>query len=250
MSPTTIRLSREEMFQFAVQTTYIPDKQLLDRLEPLFTYLPDQENPVPTTFPGGDMGYIAMIGATGQSYGFEIQLDRVVETLINLRGGIHNLTLQESSNPSDITSIIPFLSGVEIDQKLQEELVSIYTKVSENGNMGKRSIRLPESAIAIVKGESALYPQTFLRMNEYEQEVAVIVYHQSYMNRQNRLFSEHLIKENIVSLFEGYESSYLYDAFSEMSDLCFFSSIEEQSKKLPIYTVSFTSDIHFEIIEE
>lgn len=250
MNTPLLKLSKAEIFQFAVQATYIPEKDCLDKLDPFFTYLPDKENPVPTVFPGGDLGYIAMISASGQAYGFEVQLNRVVDTLIKVRNGLSNLTLQESSNLDNHLSYLPFLSGVTMDDDSLAEIQNLYVRISKETTIGKRDKRLLESAIVRVKGENALYPQTTLNINGNEREVSILVYHQTCMDRQNKLFSNLLLEENAITLYDGYDSSYLYDAFSEMSDLCLYSSIEELSKKLPLYTVSFTEDVSFQVIEE
>lgn len=250
MNTNLLKLSKGEIFEFTVQTTYFPDEDCLNKLEPLTAYLPDRTSPVPTAFPGGDIGYIAMIGASGQSYGFDVQLNRVFDTLITFRGGIHNLTLHESPNSNDPKTYLPFIDSLHLDQSLLDDIATFHAEVQSKKQMEKREKKLSESAIVRIKGAPALYPQTTLSVNGQERDVAIIGYHQTYLDRHNRIFSEALLKEKAITLYEGFDSSYLYDAFSETSDNCFFTSIEEKAKELPLYTVSFTNEAHFEVIEE
>ncbi len=211
---------------------------------------PNERNLPAVTFPGGDLGVLAMIYASAQSYGFEIDSNRVTNTLLEISGGIDNFSCYKSSNPSSLSEMIPFYSDVELDDSLQQSLIQVAEEVQKKSRvLHEQPAESAENALVTIKGIAGLYPQASLDTEYGTKHIQVYVQQQTLLDARNKRIAQLLLENNAITLFEGCDQEYLYEVFAEMSDYCFYYGLQKEIKQIPLYTVHFTDLAHFEIQE-
>jgi hypothetical protein len=237
-----LRLDPEYARQFVSSNTYDVSPETALRMRCIDgNYANDPQLPA-IAFPGGDLGDLAVIYASAQSFGFEADAGRCLEVLLEMIGGSQHFSLYESPNKI-LTEYLPFVAQLELDQSWEDSLLS---QAQEMGNQGAR-IHVPpeyreESALIKVKSEFGLFPQYEVQTDSGQFRTSVYVYHQTLLDRRRKRLSEMLIQTGAVTLFEGCEEEYLFDALSETSDYVFFYALEDELRHIPLYSARISAD--------
>lgn len=243
-------MTKEQLFQLVVENTYevSPEKQFVLRC--VDGNYPNEKDLPAVTFPGGDLGVLAMIYASAQSYGFEIESNRAIDTLLEISGGIENFSCYKSSNAIILSEIIPFYSDVELDDTYQTSLVQLAEEAQKKSLvLHEKPLESAENALVRIKGAAGLYPQASLETEYGIKQIQVYVQQQTLLDARNKRIAQLLLGNNAITLFEGCDLEYLYEVFGEMSDYCFYYGLQKEIKQIPLYTVNFTDLAHFEIQE-
>jgi hypothetical protein len=245
-----IRLTKEQLFQLVVENTYEITPEIQYAVRCVDGNYPNDKDLPAVTFPGGDLGMLAMIYASAQSYGFEIDSNKVINTLLEISGGIENFSCYKSLNPSALSETIPFYADVELDDSLQESLIQVTEEVQKKSrSLHERPAESAENALITIKGTAGLYPQATLDTEYGTKQIQVYVQQQTLLDARNKRLAQLLLQTNAITLFEGCDQEYLYEVLSEMSDYCFYYGLQKEIKQIPLYTVHFTDLAHFEIQE-
>jgi hypothetical protein len=245
-----IRLTKEQLFQLVVENSYSVSPEQQNAVRCVDGNYPNEKDLPVITFPGGDLGILAMIYASAQSYGFEIDFNRVINTLLGISGGIEKFSCYKSSTPSSLSEMIPFYSDVEIDESLQQSLIQVAEEAQKKSRMvHERPTESAENALVTIKGFSGLYPQASLDTENGAKHIQIYVQQQTLLDARNKKTAKLLLENNAITLFEGCDQEYLYEVFAEMSDYCFYYGLQKEIKQIPLYTVQFTDLAHFEIQE-
>ncbi len=212
----------------------------------------NDENLPSLAFPGADLGELALIMATGNSYGFDVDLDKALKSLIGVIGGDENFRLHTDSHADQNVPAggCGHWKQINLDSKAYSLGGKEIDLIKKNLNIGK-SIVLEgdhiEGAVLMVKGGWGVYPQAHLETNQGKRLVEVFVYHQSLVDERHRVLAKELIKNKAVKFYNGEDEDWLYNAFCEMSENHLMETARRLAKGLPIYEVIFEEDGDFKI---
>ncbi len=209
--------------------------------------------------PGGDLGELALILATGNAFGFEIDDSKLFAALSEIIGGEENFHFH-TDNHSDL--MIP-ASGCAHWRQIQSNphLYNLQASHIKSLSLILNAIALKmskpyvlhgeyrEGAILMIKGDWGVYPQYYFKTEEKETLVQVFVYHQTLVNKRHRLLAKKLIKNQAVKLYPGCDEEYLYEVISEECENHFFETLNNLAKGLPIFKVEFEKNGDFKIDE-
>lgn len=220
---------------------------------------PNDKNLPALAFPGADAGELALIFATANDYGFEIDDKLVFKSLVEVVGGEKNLSFHTDSHAEEnkvlagcghIKQMSLFLEDYKINK---EQLLFIKRKFTQLEKKGVKQIILHgehlEAAVIIVKGDYGLYPQYLVETDEGRANVAIFVYQQSLVDERHRVLVSTLLKNNAVKLCPGCDEDYLYQVMSEMVENHLMETAKRLASGLPIYQVEFDNEGNFEIKE-
>ena len=218
-------------------------------------------------FPGGDVGELALIFATANSYGFEVDGEKAYKILIETIGGEKNFGIhsdhhavpagrQGDANKSASgcghwkqINLDPQAYNIEKDQIdfIQKKLDDLKKnkKIKEIILEGEHL----EGAVLLVKGSWGILPRYKIETDGGSQETQVFIYHQSLVDARHQVLASAWFKRKAVKLYNGCNKDYLYEALSEMAEYHLMETVRRLAKGLPIYTINFEDDGEFEIKE-
>lgn len=206
-------------------------------------------------FPGADVGELALILATANSYGFEINVEKTFKSLVKVVGGENNFRLHtDSHGDKNIRAsgcghwkqinLDPKAYNLNEDQiKLIQDKLTIGQSVTLNGEH-------LEGAVLIVKGDYGILPQLSLYTDQGKKQVQVFVYHQTLVDERHRLLAKELIKNKAVIFKNGEDEDWLYNALSDTAENHLMETAKRLAKGLPIYSVVFKEDGSFKIEQQ
>lgn len=212
----------------------------------------NNENLNPLAFPGADAGELALIFATANDFGFEIDEKKILATLLEVVGGVKNFNLHTDhhGDPKIVASGCGHVKQMRLDseayslEKDQIKLLenSLLTLKKNGANEAVLQGKHEEGAVIIVRGNYSLYPR--FRLNTEGGAVAVefFVFHESLVNERHKILAKKLLENKAVKLIDGCDEEYLYEALSDMTDHHLFETAKRLAKDLPIYGVTFSDD--------
>ncbi len=213
----------------------------------------------PLAIPGGDAGELAVVFATGNTYGFEVDGKKTFQTLVEVVGGVKNTQFHTDSHSE---AGIPaggcgHLKQMILDPKAYameaEQIDLIKTLLSQAKNKGACETILHgehlEGAVLQVRGKESILPRFTVEAGRGEREVEVFVYQASLVDARHRLLAQKLIANKAVKLYNDLDADYLYQAISEVTEDHLMETAKRLAKGLPIYAVSFKDKDGFEIKE-
>lgn len=209
--------------------------------------------------PGADAGELALIFATANVYGFKVDEEKVLKSLIEIVGGEKNFSFHSDhhGDPKIPASGCGHLKQMNFDLKSynleKEQMVFIRKSLSTLKKKGTEEIILEgehlEGAVLQVKGRYGIYPRYFLEIEGGSTEVQVFVFHSTLVNQRHRMLVSTLLKNKAVKLSSGCDDEYLYEVLSETTENHLFETAKRLASGLPIYLVEFAEDGNF-IIKE
>jgi hypothetical protein len=180
--------------------------------------------------PGADIGQLAVIMSTANTYGFEIDLERAYQSFVEVIGGEKNFQFHTHCGYYDQIQIDPKAYNLEVDQ-----LIFIKEKLELLKKLGVQEFLLSgdhnEGAVVQIRGDYGLYPQF-----EIDGPTSTFVYHQTLINARHRLIAQKLINKKVIKFFADFDEIYLYEALSEVVDDHFFETLKRLAIGLPIYS--------------
>ena len=221
----------------------------------------------PVAVPGADAGDLALIVATGNAYGFEVDINKAYKVLAEIVGGEKNLQFHTDSHacPEDSVGAEegPVLGGcghfkqMTLDPKAyhleKDQVEAVKKKFSQAKKKGAEEVVLHgehmEEAVLLLSGPYSVYPRFKLGTDEGSAGVEVFVYHQSLSHERYKILAGKLIKNKAVKLYNGLDHEYLYQALSETAENHLMETAKRLARGLPIYQVKFKDDEEFEVKE-
>jgi hypothetical protein len=219
----------------------------------------NDENLPPQAFPGGDLGELALILATARSYGFEIDREKTLKTLIDLIGGEKNFGFHSDRHGDHdlLASGCGHFKQIKLDPTAYsletEDLDFIKQKLEHVKKKGAKEIILEgdhmEGAILMVRGHWSVMTGYNLETEVGTRLVQVFVYSQTLTDEKHRKLSKQLLKNKAVKFELGEDEEYLYNALSDMAENHLMETAKRLAPDKLIYQVDFEEDGSFDIIK-
>lgn len=209
-------------------------------------------------FPGADAGELALIFATANEYGFEVDRESAFKSLVEVVGGEKNLSFHSDSHAEKdkvlvgcghIKQISLTLSDYKLHQEQLDFIKKKFTTAQKNG--AKQNILYGEhleGAVVFILGNYGIYPQYHLEEHD-DSVVQIFIYHQTLVDERHRVLVGTLLKNKAIKLFPGCDEDYLYQAISEMAENHLIETAKRLASRLPIFQVIFEEDGSFKINE-
>lgn len=212
-------------------------------------------------FPGGDVGELALILATANSYGFSVDEEKVYQILIKTIGGEKNFGIHSDhhADPKIPASGCGHWKQIQLDptsyslnktniEFIKKTLLRVLTTiVVKTGNQTILEGEHLEAAVLVVKGNWGILPRYKIETDSGSDQVEVFVYHQSLVDERHRALCSALLRQKAAKLFNGCDEEYLYQILSETAENHLMETARRLAKGLPIYEVKFDEDGSFEI---
>ncbi|KKQ23541.1 MAG: hypothetical protein US40_C0013G0026 [Candidatus Roizmanbacteria bacterium GW2011_GWC2_37_13] len=217
-------------------------------------YTNDKDLPA-LAFPGADVGELALVFATSNSYGFDLDFPKSLKVFIDVVGGADNFRSHTDSHadPKIPAGGCGHFKQFNLDPKAYFLESSQIETIKKNLNIGK-SITLQgehlEGAVLLVKGSWGIYPQYQLETDNGKKLGEVFIYHQTLVDERHRELAKLLVKNKTVTFKNGEDEEWLYNAFSEMSENHLMETARRLAKGLPIYSVVFKDDGSFKVEQQ
>ena len=213
----------------------------------------------PLAIPGADVGELALIFATANSYGLEINQEKAFSTLVEVIGGeehfhFHTDNLHSFKNPaggyghfSQISNDPKSYSLEPKDIEFIKAKLQLLLKegVEEEVLFGEHYI----GAVLIIRGQYNIYPCYVLEGVGAKKRMEFLVYHQTTIDERHKILAKKLIENQVIILPDGCDEEYLYEALSETSENHLMETIKRLAMGLPIYQVTFKEKGGFSILE-
>lgn len=206
---------------------------------------------------GADIGEIALVTATGNNFGFTVDMQKTTDVLIEIVGGIKNFSFHTDSHADQKTAGIGcgHIKNIVTDWKaysMNEDQAKLLQKIANDlRKKGAQEMVLhgehEEGSVVIVRGNYGLFPQLHLETNGEVKQIQTFVFQQSLVNERHHVLAKKLIENKAVKLLEGLDEEYLYEALSDMTELHFFETAKRLASGLPICEVVFDEKGNFEI---
>lgn len=252
----TFILSKEQIQQLISDNKYRidPKTQLLSRC--IDDRYQDDVGLSPLALPGADAGELAIIFATANSFGFEIDEKKAFDVLTEIVGGLKNLHFHtDSKNENDPLVGCGYFKQISLDLKtynLEEKQIDfIHGMVNSAALQGARDDILEgehlRGAILQISGNWNIYPCYVLQTADGTKRVEFFEFHQTLVDFRHKLIAKKLIVNNAVKLYKDCDDEYLYQAISETTEQHFFETVKRLAPGLPIYSVVFKEDGQFKL---
>lgn len=207
--------------------------------------------------PGADVGTIAALFATANTFGFQIDLQKTWDILVEIVGGVKNLRFHTDDHAEKgilmggcghMKSIIntPDEFGLTPEQA---DFIVKHAEVAKANGAQEVVLRgeHQEGAVVLVKGPYGIYPQS--NDEAGKRNIQIFEFHQGLVDKRNRALSKKLIDAKAVQLFEGQDEEYLYEVLSSTTEDHLLLIAGKLAKELPIYAVSFDEKGNFTLEE-
>ncbi|MBI5127185.1 hypothetical protein HZA76_01890 [Candidatus Roizmanbacteria bacterium] len=213
---------------------------------------PNETNLPALAFPGADLGELALIMATGNSYGFDVDLGKALKSLVGLIGGVSNFRLHTDghADPKLLAGGCGHWKQINLDPKAYSLSEKEIDSIKKNLNIDQPIVlegEHIEGAVLMVKGDWGVLPQAHLETDQGKKMVEVFIYHQSLVDERHRVLSKALIKNKAVKFYNGEDEDWLYEALSDMSENHLMETAKRLASDLPIYSVIFNEDGNFKL---
>ncbi len=217
----------------------------------------NSKNLPPLAIPGSDAGQLSLIFATANTYGFEVDKEKVFGVVVDVVGGIKNFNFH-SDHHGDLDipasgcghikqqTLNPKAYGLEDDQMefIKKTLLAAKKKgANETILEGDHQ----EGAVLQIHGQFSVYPRFLTEAEVGKVQAQAFIFHSSLVDERNKLIAKKLIDHNAVKFLSGGGEEYLYEALSEVTENHLFETLKRLAVGLPIFAVSFETDGSFEI---
>lgn len=214
------------------------------------------ENNLPAlAFPGADVGELALVFATANSYGFEVKKEKVLKSFLKVVDGEKNFRLHTDSHadPKLPAGGCGHFKQMGLDPKAYNLDISEIEFIKKNLNIGE-SVTLQgdhmEGAVLMVKGSYGVLPQFDMETDHGKNRAQVFVYHQSLVDERHRTYAKELIKNKAVVFKDSEDEEWLYNAFSDVAENHLMETAKRLARGLPIYSVVFEENGSFKVEEQ
>lgn len=255
----TMYLSREHVADLVQANKYKIDHSLQFISRCIDDRYHNIDHPASLALPGADPGELALILATGNSYGFEVDKMKVFQALTTVVGGTKNLQMHTDSQNDEKDAFrgcghMSQLETVPEAYSLAREdvefiLSSFKLAKSRHANEVVLEGQHKKNAVVIVKGDYGILPRHYLEVNGQKLLVEVFEYHQTLVDKRHRALAQELIKNGGVKLIAGQDEESLYEAFGDIGENHLMETLRSLAKGMPIYEVKFDEEGGFKVVD-
>lgn len=219
----------------------------------------NDENIHPLAIAGADVGNLAILYATANMYGFEINENAAYKTFLEVVGGPQNFSFHSHYKA---TAKLPAVGCAHMDQlRLDPEAYSIDTDqldlINSQASAAEKKGAIEtilkgnkrEGAVIQIQGEWGIYPQYHLTTSEGTVPVQVFIIHKTLADKRHRVLAKKLIENKAVTLFDDLDEEYLYEVISSTMEDHIFETIKRIASGLPIFDVIFQNNGAYTIEE-
>lgn len=216
--------------------------------------------PAALTIPGADIGQIAIIFASANNFGFEINKDKLLKTYKEFLGGWHNFHYHSDDHhsPLKLAAGCGYYNLIKNNPDkfyLQDEDINFIDKqlvfISQQSTQEILHNDHDEGAIVLVKGEVGIYPRHGFTVKsdgeEKKIEASVFIFNQTLFNHRQKILAKKMINGGVVKLFSGLDEEYLAFTLIETAEVHLFETLNQLAKGLPIYQVIFDEKFDFQV---
>jgi len=252
-------LDKAQLSEFILKSKYQvnPEKKFISRC--IDGRYKNNEILPALAIPGADAGELALIFATSNSYGFEINVKKVWKTLVEVVGGEKNLQFHTDSHADRkvVLGGCGHMKQIKIDNRAydltDDQLSMINDQFSKIKKSGVIETELygdhQEVAVVLIRGNWGVYPQATIKTQIGEQDSQIFTYHQTLIDERHKILAKKLIDNKAIILPNGCDEEYLYEALSETSENHLMETVKRLAMGLPIYQVIFQEEGNFKIID-
>ncbi len=199
--------------------------------------------------PGGDLGQITILFSAANSFGFEIDKEKILAIYFEFLKGENNFFLEEDCHYVNLLKNYPEQFQLEEkDIKFLEEIVNTINQKPSQSVFQKDN--WPQGVI-MVKGYGTIPLHNFLKIETIEGEkiieIFLIVFQQTLFEERQKILAQKLFQEKVVKLFPNLNEEYLAMSLIETGENHFYFYINHYAKNLPLYQVVFKENLQFEI---
>lgn len=209
--------------------------------------------------PGADAGELALIFATANTFGFELNQEKTIKVMLDIVGGIRNFNFHTDhhGSPKILASGCGHMKQIGIDPavyNLDKEQVKFMQKMLKTlKKQGAKEMVLEgehlEGVILQIKGPYSIYPRFFVETEGGRTAVEAFCFHSGLVDERHRFLAKKLLEEKAVKLFPGCDEEYLYEVLSDTTENHLFETLKRLAPELPIFSVVFKEDGSFAIEE-
>lgn len=219
----------------------------------------NSENLPALAIPGADIGDLAVLYAAAAQYGFEIDHDKALQTLQGLTGNDHlSWHTDEREEKGVLESGCGHLKQLHLDPTSyglqKEDVVQLDAQMKKTHKDGGDEVTLKgdhhEGAVLLIVGNYGVLPQNALVTESGTLQTQLFIFHKTFVDQRHKAWSKLLIEKKAVTLLDGLDEEYLYEALSSTTDDHLFETARRLAKDLPIFQVTFANDGSFEIEQQ
>lgn len=254
-----IILDKEQALEFVLKNKYRVDEKTKFLSRCIDGRYEKAGNLPALAIPGADAGELALIFATANIFGLEINEKKALRVLLDIVGGVKNFNLHSDhhGDPKTPASGCGHVKQMKLDAKaynLEKDQIQFLEKsLSELKKQKDNETILhgehQEGAVIIINGDWSVYPRGIFGTELGKTNAEVFIFHQSLVNERHRILANKLIKETAMRLFPGGDAEYLYEVLSDTTDQHLFETSKRLASGLPIYKVTFADDGQFGLEE-
>jgi len=254
-----IILTKQHVFQFVGESKYKVSSTLKFNSRCIDGRYTNSENLPALAVPGADAGELGIIFATANSYGFEVDMKKVWDSLIELVGGEANLQFHTDSHAESGVALAGcgHIKQILMDSKAYD-LTDVQVQFIKNQflrvkNSGVSEIELygdhQEGAVLMISGNWGVYPQGVVKTDLGNRNVQVFVYHQTLVDARHRALSKQLIQNKTIRLPDKCDEDHVFHTLSDVCENHLLETSKRLAKGLPIYSVVFKEDGEYKVEE-
>ncbi|NCO88847.1 hypothetical protein AUK04_03750 [Candidatus Roizmanbacteria bacterium CG2_30_33_16] len=266
-----IILDKNQLTEFILKSKYQVNKDLKltsrcidgrydkqSRIQNLEFRIPEMQLPA-LAIPGADAGELALIFATINNYGLEMDEKKVWKTLVEVVGGEKNLQFHTDSHADKniVLGGCGHMKQINIDSKAygitSEQFSIINYQFSQAKKLGVVETDLhgdhQEAAVVMVRGNFGIYPQLEVETTTGKRNMQIFIYHQTLVDERHKILAKKLIENRAITAPFEFDEKYLYEALSETGENHLMETVKRLAVGLPIYQVTFKNNGEFKIEE-
>ncbi len=212
--------------------------------------------------PGADLGEIMVILATCLTYGYDYDLEKIFQVLVEIVGGEENLRTHTDSHADKNNYALGCghfkqastnQEGYDLGIEELKKIKKIFAEKLEK-KYGEKTYQILhgdhlEGAVLLLEGEWGVYPQYQLETKEGKKLVEVFVYHKSLVEKRRKLIAKKLLEKKAISFRDGENEEMLVGALNNVGENHLMETAKRLAKGLPIYRVVFQDNGDFKIEE-
>ncbi|MBI2641465.1 hypothetical protein HYW87_02615, partial [Candidatus Roizmanbacteria bacterium] len=199
-----ILISKEQLHDLVMNNRYKVEQKTQYISRCIDGRYQNKEDLPPLAIPGADAGELALILATGNIYGFEVDKEKALNVLTNILGGVKqfNFHSDHHGNPNIPTSGCGHMKMLTLNPKsyhLEKDQIDFINRTLTNiKKQGAKETILEgdhqEGAALTIKGQYGIFPRFTLETEGDDIETQAFVFHSTLVNERHRLVAKKLIE--------------------------------------------------------
>ncbi len=253
-----MKLTKEQIYTLVSQNHYLPKNKFLSRcVDGRYQNSPD----LPAlAIPGGDAGQLAVIYSAANQYGFTVDEQKTLYTLLDVLGSKKSFSFH-----SDMHVDANVLGGgcghlkqlqldpdaYKIDKSQLETIIKVQLPcVIDYGS--KQTIlegEHKEGAALQVEGAYGILPSSNIETETGKMVVQVFIYHKTLVDERHKVLAKKLIEDKAVTMYDDLDEIYLSQVLSETAESHVFETLKRLAKGLSLYNITFKDEDEFKVEE-